>query len=210
MDRAQLQDTPGGPVLFGKPLRMKPRRWVREAAEAHLWCARCTRTFPNGLQRRGEQRPTCPYADCNGDLAADAIAHSTAWAEGGDPALDERSRARRRCTAAGPVKQATRVRRDGRVGAGAGWASAPTSRGPARSVAGLDQPPASSCAMGLSTEKRNMNDQTQPRDAQPDAAPKPAAQPGDAGPTKPGQIPEPMKTPGAGGSTPMNDAAKPK
>lgn len=77
MNDEQLQQTLGGPVMFGKPRREGHRWGFWKAAEAHLWCARCTRTFPNGVVRFVERRPTCAYADCNG--AFDTQIHP--WSE---------------------------------------------------------------------------------------------------------------------------------
>jgi hypothetical protein len=72
VNRDQLQLTLGGPVLFGTPRRagIGGRPWKR--AEAHLWCAECTRTFPNGVARLLEHGPACPYADCDGVIATRA------------------------------------------------------------------------------------------------------------------------------------------
>jgi hypothetical protein len=69
MDHEQLQRTLGGPVVFGAPQKatLGHRFWKR--AEANLWCAQCTRVFPNGLLRIVEDRATCPYADCTGVFA---------------------------------------------------------------------------------------------------------------------------------------------
>ncbi|MCC2658612.1 MAG: hypothetical protein K0Q76_3720 [Panacagrimonas sp.] len=64
MNNDQLQQTLGGPVVFGTPRRMGIRGRFWKSAEAHLWCADCTRTFPNGVARLVESRPACPYADC--------------------------------------------------------------------------------------------------------------------------------------------------
>lgn len=66
MNNEQLQQMLGGPVVFGKPLGFGSRLAFWKANEAHLWCAQCTRTFPNGLVRFIQRRPTCAYADCDG------------------------------------------------------------------------------------------------------------------------------------------------
>lgn len=81
MTNEQLQEMLGGPVIFGKPLRIGPRGWLWRRSEAHLWCADCTRTFPNGLVRLLERRPTCPYADCRGAISSRAHAWSAVRAE---------------------------------------------------------------------------------------------------------------------------------
>lgn len=65
MNNEQLQQTLGGPVVFGKPRRGGDRIGFWKAADADLWCAQCTRTFPNGLVRFIERRRTCAYADCD-------------------------------------------------------------------------------------------------------------------------------------------------
>lgn len=64
----ELQRTLGGPVVFGAPLRRGPRSWFRISTEGHLWCAECTRTFPNGLSRQLEHGAACAYADCDAPM----------------------------------------------------------------------------------------------------------------------------------------------
>lgn len=78
MNDDQLQQMLGGPVRFGKPLRVQDHRWYSRAkVERHLWCATCTRTFPNGLVREHHGRATCPYVDCPGEIGSQAHAWSS-------------------------------------------------------------------------------------------------------------------------------------
>jgi hypothetical protein len=71
MNQAQMEKTFGGPVVVGTPRRSAKSGWLWRAAEPHLWCSYCSRTFPNGIYRRGESAHHCPYADCDGDVAQD-------------------------------------------------------------------------------------------------------------------------------------------
>jgi hypothetical protein len=69
-----METTFGGPVVFGRPTRSKGIGFWR-SPEKHLWCAACTRTYPNGIYRSLAGRKTCPYVDCEGD----ADAKSCGW-----------------------------------------------------------------------------------------------------------------------------------
>lgn len=77
MNRSQLQDMLGGPVLIGPARRANGIARFWRSAGPHLWCALCTRTFPNGVHRLVGAGKTCPYADCSADI--DSQAH--AWTE---------------------------------------------------------------------------------------------------------------------------------
>ena len=72
MNRNQMEKTFGGPVVFGRARNSSRLAWFWRSGEKHLWCAACARSFPNGVHRCVEGTKTCPYADCDGDLASGA------------------------------------------------------------------------------------------------------------------------------------------
>ncbi len=67
-----MERTFGGPIVVGRARKSANSRWFRLAREAHLWCSRCGRTFPNGTCRIVDGVARCPYADCDGVVAQDA------------------------------------------------------------------------------------------------------------------------------------------
>jgi hypothetical protein len=68
MNRSQMETTFGGPVIFGRPRRPTGLGRFWHSPEKHLWCASCTRTYPNGIHRSVAGRKTCPYVDCDGEV----------------------------------------------------------------------------------------------------------------------------------------------
>lgn len=63
-------------IVVGRPRRSIKSGWLWHSAEKHLWCAFCSRIFHNGIYRLLDGNKTCPYADCDADIARDARAWS--------------------------------------------------------------------------------------------------------------------------------------
>lgn len=72
MNRSQMQDMLGGPVVFGRERKAPGIAWLWRSAEPHHWCATCRRTFPNGVHRLVNGTQTCPYSDCSGEVSLQA------------------------------------------------------------------------------------------------------------------------------------------
>ncbi len=73
MNRSQLQDMLGGPLTFGRARKSPGIASFFRAAEPHLWCAMCTRTFPNGVHRLVGDSTICPYRGCTGNIATQSF-----------------------------------------------------------------------------------------------------------------------------------------
>ncbi len=73
MNHDQMERSLGGPVVVGRARRPAGSRWWQRSFDKHLWCGRCTRAFPNGTYRLFGRGKTCPYADCEADIARDAL-----------------------------------------------------------------------------------------------------------------------------------------
>jgi hypothetical protein len=65
--------------IFGGPISLTPARAANTPRlfhgkfADHLWCARCKRTFPNGVYRQVGEFRRCPYAACEGHASVDAM-----------------------------------------------------------------------------------------------------------------------------------------
>ena len=68
-----MEKTFGGVIFAGRARRSAGSGWFRRSAAKHLWCRFCRRTFPNGTYRLFDGGRTCPYADCDADIAREAL-----------------------------------------------------------------------------------------------------------------------------------------
>lgn len=73
VNHSQMEKTFGGTIFVGRARRSAGSGWFRRSAGKHLWCSFCYRTFPNGTYRLFDGGRACPYADCNADIARDAL-----------------------------------------------------------------------------------------------------------------------------------------
>ena len=73
MSAQLLQDLMGAEFVIGRPLGLTAEG--PGPISIFLWCDGCRRTFPNGWHRDEDGVMTCPYADCDAELAF----HSHAW-----------------------------------------------------------------------------------------------------------------------------------
>lgn len=72
-----MEKTFGGAIVIGRARKATHKTvgtgWFWRRAGRHLWCGFCARTFPNGVHRLHDGVQTCPYADCDADIARDAL-----------------------------------------------------------------------------------------------------------------------------------------
>jgi len=67
--------------MAGRARKSAKSTWFWRASEPHLWCSRCSRTFPNGTYRLVDGVEYCPYADCDAIVLRDASDWSSVRSE---------------------------------------------------------------------------------------------------------------------------------
>jgi hypothetical protein len=68
-----MEKTFGGAIVVGRARKTAGSGWLWRGAGKHLWCGFCSRAFPNGVYRLHGSGKTCPYADCDADIARNAL-----------------------------------------------------------------------------------------------------------------------------------------
>jgi len=64
MKQSDMERMFGAPIMVGMARRTGVA-WSFRAKVRNLWCARCARTFPNGVYRDEAGLHRCPYGDCD-------------------------------------------------------------------------------------------------------------------------------------------------